>query len=316
MNKDLIFVTAHCPTDEQVNRLRLCIDSLIIEGFDLALISHTHIPLDIQQKCNYYIYDYLNELIDDDDIKHSEVHFGEKHVIKTKMFKKQPFYGLAIYRMFSTISKLAENFSYEKIYHVEYDYVIKTPQIFFNHKEILNTYDSVFYAIEQDDNMILGGLKSFRVSSLPDLFKNYNKDLMLQRIKSESLKPLEHFTTQIFLESGTPFFINSKLLKDKVTIKKFVAQELNWTLCYHSKIDNLGFYYVNFYKEELLKVIVNHSKTFDLEIKDKKNAYVDLGEIETVNHVTVLRNETIIYSEDISPELKDKIKKDSLVREL
>ena len=63
--KDLIFITAYCPTEEQIVSLEKCIDSVLKCGNHIALISHTHIPIHIQKKCQYYVYDYLNEISDD-----------------------------------------------------------------------------------------------------------------------------------------------------------------------------------------------------------------------------------------------------------
>ena len=125
MNNDLIFVTAYCPTPEQIDRLSKCIDSLPNDQFDIALITHSHVPLEIQQKCQYYIYDHLNDLSDDEELRHFEYHSSKTHRLKSKLVKKTPFYGFSIYRMFSAISKLAKNYGYQRIYHVEYDYVIK-----------------------------------------------------------------------------------------------------------------------------------------------------------------------------------------------
>ena len=50
-NEDLIYVTANCPTEEQEKKLEECINSLEKIGYDIALVSHTHIPLNIQKKC-------------------------------------------------------------------------------------------------------------------------------------------------------------------------------------------------------------------------------------------------------------------------
>ena len=66
--KDLIFITAYCPTEEQEKVLEKCVDSVIKTGNHILLISHTHIPIHIQQKCQYYFYDYLNEISDDCDL--------------------------------------------------------------------------------------------------------------------------------------------------------------------------------------------------------------------------------------------------------
>ena len=60
--KDLIIVTAYCPTDEQVGALEKCLESVKKTGCHILLVSHTHIPIHIQKKCQYYFYDYLNEM--------------------------------------------------------------------------------------------------------------------------------------------------------------------------------------------------------------------------------------------------------------
>ena len=49
--KDLIMVTAYCQTEEQENALEKCIDSVVNTGMHIALISHSHIPIHIQKKC-------------------------------------------------------------------------------------------------------------------------------------------------------------------------------------------------------------------------------------------------------------------------
>ena len=63
--KDLIFVTAYCKTEEQEKCLERCIDSVIKSDAHVALISHSHVPVHIQKKCQYYFYDYLNDISDD-----------------------------------------------------------------------------------------------------------------------------------------------------------------------------------------------------------------------------------------------------------
>ena len=62
--KDLILITAYCPTEEQEAALEKCIDSVLECGKHILLISHTHIPIHIQKKCQYYVYDYNNDVVD------------------------------------------------------------------------------------------------------------------------------------------------------------------------------------------------------------------------------------------------------------
>jgi hypothetical protein len=313
MRNDLIFVTAYCPTQEQIDRLSQCIDSLPNENFDIALITHSHVPLEIQQKCQYYIYDHLNDLSDDEELRHFEYHSSETHRLKSKLVKKTPFYGFSIYRMFSAISKLAENYGYKRIYHVEYDYVIKDKSIFTNHKKFLQKFDSVFYKIDEDDDMILGGLKSFNVDKLPELFKNYNKEKMVEMMKGENLIPLEEFTKKIFSDSGNVLLISKSHIKERVEIKKFTSQELNWCYCYNEKDGQLYLFYLNIIND--LELIGVKSDDFYDEKKLTKDKYYikSLGDINNIHNLTLLRNKTIVSEINITEEFKEKIKKYSLI---
>lgn len=311
MCEDLIFVTAYCPTQEQLNRLSECCDLLKIEGFDLAVISHTTIPSEIQNKCNWSIYDSNNELVDDIDLKHYERHYGPNWSIVTKLLNKTPFYGLAIYRMFSIVSKLAETFGYKRIYHVEYDYLVKDNSIFKNHKEFLKTYDSVFYTLSYDNNMILGGLKSFRVDKLPEIFRNYDKDKIMQRIKSENLLPLEKFTKKIFEESGNQFFIDYTVLEKRVETKKFDSQNLNWCLAFNPENQNISLYWIKFGNEKIIDIIVDGKKNnITLEFN---SGYCDLGVIDDVKTVTIIRDGLEVFDSKITDKFKEKIKLNSIV---
>lgn len=315
--KDLIFVTAYCPTEEQVLRLDQCVESLQIDGFDLCLVSHSHVPLYIQKKCKYYIYDHLNDLEDDDELKHSEFLFGEDYVLQSKLLKKTPFYGYAIYRMFSIVSQLAINYGYEKIYHVEYDYIIKDSAIFTNHKNFLDEWDSVFYGKnteELQEMIILGGLKSFRVDKLPSLFKNYNRDLMGKRMKEEKLIPLENFTMQLFSEAGNPLFIDQKHLKNRIEMKKFIHQELNWTIYLNISNGCLGFFLINYFDPCIIKISINDGSE-EISVTFVKNEIkcIDVKEVSQLKNIKIIRDSSVILETDVTEELIEKLKLNSVV---
>ena len=311
MNKDLIFVTSYCPNEEQVKRLRNNVNNLRqLSGFDIALCTHLPVPIDIQGKCDYYLYDSFNELSDNIQLKHFERHYQSSVDLQlnTKFLKKTPFYGYAIYRMFSLISKLAENFEYERIYHVEYDIIIKDLNIFLNQKKLLENYDSVFYNSEYEKNFILGGLKSFRVEKLPHLFKNYRPKEMEDIIVSEDLLPLEKFTYHIFSKSGNSIIINWDIIKDKIEPKKFKSQELNWCLYYNRVSDYIGFCYLNYFETCNLELIINKNKPINCTVDNDRNVWIELDIIDSIKHLTVRRDGTIIYDSEVSDMLKKDLK--------
>ena len=120
---DLIVITAYCTSEEQEKRLERCIDSVIKCDMHVALISHSHVALDIQKKCQYYFYDYLNDVSEDVEfLGHQYFSFGDKK-IQSRFFNKT-FYGFAIYRMFSISSQIAINFGYKNIHHLSIYYLI------------------------------------------------------------------------------------------------------------------------------------------------------------------------------------------------
>ena len=77
--KDLIFISAYCPTEEQETVLERCVNHVLECGKHIVLVSHTHVPIHIQKKCQYYVYDYNNEISDDYNLLgHQHFKFGNQ----------------------------------------------------------------------------------------------------------------------------------------------------------------------------------------------------------------------------------------------
>ena len=142
--KDLIVITAHCPTEKQEEALNRCVDSVHKLGFHILLLSHSHIPIHIQKKCNYYFYDYDNDVSEDVNLLGYSTFKFENKKIHSKFFIKN-FYGFAIYRMFSIASQIALNFGYENIHNIEYDCELLDGELINENNEHLKEYDSVIY---------------------------------------------------------------------------------------------------------------------------------------------------------------------------
>jgi hypothetical protein len=198
--EDLIFITAFCPTEEQERVLEKCVNSVLQCGNDIALISHSHIPIHIQKKCKYYFYDHLNDTSDDYNLLGFQHYvFANKTMIQSKFFQKY-FYGFAIYRMFSMASQIATNFGYKNIHHIEYDCEILDKNIIDRNSELLKEYDSVIYTDNgKDDGFLFGSFKSFKVSSLPENFKNYNRNFIQEEIRKIKPSNLESITKKLFI---------------------------------------------------------------------------------------------------------------------
>lgn len=287
---DLIFITAHCPTIEQEVSLERCIDSILRCGFHVALISHTHIPIHIQKKCNYYVYDYKNDISDDDNLMGFSSFKGSDFYIFSRYFSKY-FYGFAIYRMFAIASQIAINFGYEKLYHIEYDCELLDTEVLFEHKRLLDEYDSVLYTDNgKDDGFLFGSLKSFKVESLPEKFKSYDREFITEEMIKLDSTYLEFLTKKLFMNSGKVLFKNETDLSSDKFKKgiRFYNRNLHYTLYYDKTKSSLNIFYKSIKdNSEKITVIVNDTDVTTINVEPGHWYIRKLGEFETINSVRI-----------------------------
>ncbi len=312
---DLILITAHCPTESQEKMLDECIDSVIGLGYHVLLISHTHIPIHIQKKCNYYFYDHLNDINQDDDLLYfTWFAIDEVTFIKSKYFIKE-FYGFAIYRMFTIASKIAENFGYDNIHHIEYDCVLKNRGLIDKHNTLLKDSDSVFYTKNGDEKeMILGAFKSFKVKSLPKLFREFNKDEMRKIMVGKPILPLENFTKHIFKQGGKPIFLNrNELFQSEDFYQNDSPSRLkHFAPYYTSDSDEFWFFYKNLNEsDESIRIYVNGINSINLISKPKHWFMRKLCKSSELNSLMVLYDNKIVYDKQYTQQDRETLKKNS-----
>lgn len=295
--KDLILVTAHCPTEEQEMMLEKCIDSINKFKYHILLVSHTHVPIHIQKKCNYYFYDYLNDVSDDYNYLGYSNYISNDWEIQSRFFNKY-FYGFAIYRMISIACQIAINFKYEFIHHIEYDCELIDDKIILENDVLLTEYDSVLYTGNgKKDGFLFGSFKSLKVNSLPDKYKNYDREFIADEMKKLNQTYLEFLTKKLFLESGSVFFKNDKELHEGVFSRgkyKLYHRGFHYTLFYNNKSLNL-FYKNNKNEIEKITVIVNEKKLHNLQIKPDFWHIENLGDFDNIDSVRIDNQEKILY---------------------
>ena len=313
--KDLIFVTAYCPTEEQEAALEKCIDSVLECGKHILLISHTHIPIHIQKKCQYYVYDYNNDVVDDYNLMgYYHFFFDDNKVINSRFFIKN-FYGFAIYRMFSIASQIAINFGYQNIHHIEYDCELIDKNLIHENSEYLKEYDSVICTDSGDENgWLYGAFKSFKVSSLPDKFKNYDRDYIESEMRKIEPTHLEFLTKKLFIDSGKPLFKNEPT-SDR--FRKNTVDEhrgLHHTLYYNPEDGTLNIFYrsVKNSSEEIV-VIVNKTRVINLTTKPYHWHIRPLGVFDEINHVRVDNSQKVIYDKTFDNEFREIFKNKSYI---
>ena len=310
---DLIVVTAHCPTEEQEKMLEGCIDSVIGLNYHVLLISHTHVPLHIQKKCNYYLYDYYNDINYDDDLLFFVRYYMQDTNIRSKYFTKE-FYGFAIYRMLTMASRIAENFGYKNIHHIEYDCVLKNKNLIDEHNKFLQIYDSIFYTDHgKEENMILGAFKSFKVATLPKLFTDYDKEMMRKMMVDIPLLPLESFTKHIFTTGGKTLFRDAVELKKGSFFQDESPARLKFFTPYYNSEENT---FCLFYKntkvtEDSVRIYTNGTELLKLVLPAGSWSIRTLCKFEELESLLIISNGKIIYDKTYSEEGRNILKKNA-----
>jgi hypothetical protein len=294
--KDLIFISAYCPTEEHENILDRCVNSVLECGKHIVLVSHSHVPIHIQKKCHYYIYDYNNDISEDYNLFGSQSFYFDNKRIRSFFFNKT-FYGFAIYRMFSIASQIAINFGYKNIHHIEYDGELFDKNIIDENSHHLEEYDSIIYTDNgKEDGFLFGSLKSLKVSSLPIKFKNFNREYIEIDMKKREPKQLEYLTKDLFVNSGNVLFKNEPTEDKFKRGKSIYYRNLHFTLYYNPSDKTLNIFY-NSIKDlsEDIVVIVNKTTMVNFQTKPYHWYIRNLGNFNEITHVRVDNNKKVIY---------------------
>ena len=307
--KDLILITAYCPTEEQENALERCVNSVLECGKHIVLISHSHVSIHIQKKCQYYFYDYNNEISDDYNLLgHHHFKFGNQK-IQSRFFNKY-FYGFAIYRMFSIACQIAINFGYQNIHHIEYDGLLLDKNLIDENSKHLEEYDSVIYTDNgKEDGFLFGSFKSLKVISLPEQFKNYNKEFIETEMKLIEPKQLEVLTKNLFINSGKVLFKNEPTDDRFKRGDRVFYRNLHFTLYYNPSDRTLNIFYnsVKDSSEEIV-VIVNKTTMFNIQTKPFHWHIKPLGIFDDINHVRVDNSQKVIYDKTFDSQFREVFK--------
>jgi len=315
--RDLIFITAFCPTEEQEIVLEKCVDSVLKCGKDIALISHSHVPFHIQKKCHYYFYDHLNDVSDDYNfLEHENFRFDDK-VIQSRFFQKY-FYGFAIYRMFSIASQIGINFGYDNIHHIEYDCELLDKNVIEENSNLLKEYDSVIYTDNgEKDGFLFGSLKSFKTETLPDEFKNFNRKYIEDQMKRVNPTNLECVTKDLFIKSGKVLFQNIPSDERLSKGKNFYGRNLHYTLFYNPSDLTLNIFYRSIKNsEEEVLVVINKERVIYIKVKPNHWHIRPLGIFDEITHVRIDNSDKIIYQKYFDKDFREIYKTKSYISDI
>ena len=158
MNKELFIISAYCPTLEQQIQLRKLVYTIKEDGRNVLLVSHTHIPTDIVERCDYYFYDKDNLLIDAWKTVGNWYWYSGDLSMNTyfSLFNYSNYSVPALKLMFHGLL-LGKELGYTKAHFLVYDTEILNFNQFDKNSILLDSYDAVAYNLRGDDNPMPAG---------------------------------------------------------------------------------------------------------------------------------------------------------------
>lgn len=327
--KDLIFISAYCPDETRESILRELIISLnkFRDTFDVMLVSHTTIPLDIQKKVDICIFDKKNEILTDWDLLNQPwFNPNDERRIQSSFLSKKNTH-LAIWRMFILGFSLAKNAGYKKIHAIEYDSVISNTDEFLENSSLLETYDYVAYIKKAPtvDDILFGSFISINLNKIHPFLLNLDEDAIKQMIRNSSSKSPELMLQNLIDVSNNVFYKDRVVLDNKgnrfgIIDGQVQSEFIPWGLpFYDPKTNNIDFIVWNTKNPNGVEysIIINGKKIIYID-KTLLNHWrlVSLGSMNEIETIMVLENNKLKDNFIISTEEQKEIFKKSSFRSI
>jgi len=306
MKKDIILISAYCPSIQKMDKLRKLVNQLQVfkEKYDILIVSHTEIAIDIQNKVNLFLYDKKNELLTDWDLINQPWFSpgdGQDRRIQSGLLTGRNTH-LAIWRMLILGFSLVKNIGYKKVHHIEYDCEILDDFEIEENSKLLDNYDFIYYKDikENVDDILFGSFQSLKIESLPRDLLILNEDNIKDMIRKSFSKSPEGMLENILINNGNVKVKNRVLLEKNGN--KFATSENDetfnpWGVPYIDLKDNK----INFIAWNTIKnngvnytIIVNDNYILKVD-KLLKDHWTILGldYIENIHKIIIIEDNTI-----------------------
>jgi len=303
-NNKLIF--GFYPSIQKMEKLRKLVNQLqtFREKYDILIVSHTEIAIDIQNKVDLFLYDKKNELLTDWDLINQPWFSpgdGQDRRIQSGLLTGRNTH-LAIWRMLILGFSLVKNIGYKKVHHIEYDCEIRNDFEIEENSKLLDNYDFIYYKDikENVDDILFGSFQSLKIESLPRELLILNEDNIKDMIRKSFSKSPEGMLENILINNGKVKVKNRNLLEKNGN--KFATSENDetfnpWGVPYIDLKDNK----INFIAWNTIKnngvnytIIVNDDYILKVD-KLLKDHWTILGldYIENINKIIIIEDDKV-----------------------
>ena len=305
--KDLILISNYSETYEKQEVLRVLVNQInnYKEHFDLMIVSHTIVPEDISNKCEYVLFDKKNELIFDWDMRcRPWFNPGNTRQIMS-IFTGNFNTHLAIWRMIILGNSVAKNLGYNKVHHIEYDTSINDFSELIENSKLLDNNNSVYYVKSQStvDDILFGSYQAYRLDTLHNDLLVLDEDKLKQKIRSVEDKSPEMMLLELLRSSGKTVVKSKNKLDNNgndfgLTHSQLSTDHTAWCLPYYDKLTNkLGFVIWNMEEQNgtiNVKLIYNEDRFIDIgDVLSNHWRLMDIDDYDNARKLTVILNDKI-----------------------
>lgn len=304
--RDLVLITAHCDSPEKEEILRGLVNDFqeVREEFDLMVVSHTVIPVDVARKTDYSLYDKKNELLYDWDMR-SKPWFSPDNVREIlSIFTGSFNTHLAVWRLVILGNSLARGLGYAKVHHLEYDVRIGSFKELRENSRLLESHDAVLYTLqpgETVDPIVFGSYQAYRTDSLDPLLYELSEEAIKDMIRESNVKSPEQMfdalvsrDRAVLRKKADPLLAdNGFMLSHRLNTRVDTA----WCLPYYDRLsDRLCFIVWNSEQGQgslEVRVVYNNEKVYHYRVEPGEWHLTDIDAYENAKELLVILNDRV-----------------------
>ena len=312
-NKDLILITAYTPDLKRKNILLEALKSIDKTKFDIMVSSHSSVPEEAFEYCDFCIFDKRNTLLFNDEHKLTFYFSCDAFKVFTTEYKD---YNHIIAAGSLTINGLlsAKNFGYNKVHWFDYDTIFFDDSELIENSTLLDTCSIVWY--NHPDLLTFSGM-SFNLNKIDSDWFDTSYKIFYAFLNESKTKTLEFFNYSLINKKSDTYTKSLSSLQEKIHISRYSADDLDWAVLVCDEL-NKEFMLLNYNKTGNINnvcVVINNSKVEYL-YSNQKGTYVikSLGKIDDIQNVKIILNDKVIKNYDFNITNKEEyILKNKLV---
>lgn len=291
--KDLILLTAYTPDLTRKNILLEALKSIDKNKFDIMISSHSLIPEEAYDYCDYFVYDKNNTLLFDSKYRLSFWFSCPNFRIFTTEYKDYN-HLIAAGSLITNGLSSAKNFGYSKVHWFDYDTIFSDDSELTENSTLLNTHSIIWY--RHPDLQAFSGM-SFNLNKIhQDWFDTSNKSFY-NFLDTSGANTLEMYNYSLINKQQDTFEKSLYHLQEKLNISRYSADESDWLIIVYDK-ESKEFIFFNYNKTGNTNnsyAIINNTKIESM-FSNQKNTYVSkpLGEAKDIHDVKLILNDKIV----------------------